>query len=109
MSLLSHPLEMLLNVIACLLIGRYFESFFGHPIYHFIMFYLTAQQCPVIYVDNNVIVNGDTEEATYGNVVRFSCKSSTEVLSGSSEMYCDENGEWVGTTPKCEGTAGCPK
>ncbi|XP_042369307.1 complement factor H-like [Plectropomus leopardus] len=61
-----------------------------------------AQQCPVILVKDNVLVYGDLEEATYGNVVRFSCKSSTEVLVGSSELYCDENGDWSGTVPKCQ-------
>ncbi|XP_078114520.1 complement factor H-like [Sander vitreus] len=62
-----------------------------------------AQQCPVIHVDNNVQVNGDPEEATYGNVVRFSCKSNSDILSnpGSAELYCDENGEWSGQPPKC--------
>uniref|UniRef100_A0A8C3A2I9 Sushi domain-containing protein n=1 Tax=Cyclopterus lumpus TaxID=8103 RepID=A0A8C3A2I9_CYCLU len=64
-----------------------------------------AQQCPVINVDNNVQVIGDPDESTYGNVVRFTCKSSTEILYGSAEMYCDENGEWRGNVPKCKGTA----
>ncbi|XP_037626131.1 complement factor H-like [Sebastes umbrosus] len=61
-----------------------------------------AQQCPVILVGDNVQVIGDPEEATYGNVVRFSCKSNTEILSGSPEMSCDENGEWSGQPPKCD-------
>ncbi|XP_010795289.1 complement factor H-like [Notothenia coriiceps] len=61
-----------------------------------------AQQCPIIDVDSHVQVNGDIEEATFGNVVRFSCKSSSKVLFGSAEMYCDENGEWVGESPKCK-------
>ncbi|XP_074491200.1 complement factor H-like isoform X2 [Sebastes fasciatus] len=61
-----------------------------------------AQQCSVILVGDNVQVNGDPEEATYGNVVRFSCKSNTEILIGSPEMYCDENGEWSGQPPKCD-------
>ncbi|XP_034386213.1 complement factor H-like [Cyclopterus lumpus] len=61
-----------------------------------------AQQCPVINVDNNVQVIGDPDESTYGNVVRFTCKSSTEILYGSAEMYCDENGEWRGNVPKCK-------
>ncbi|XP_051803554.1 complement factor H-like [Acanthochromis polyacanthus] len=60
-----------------------------------------AQQCPVIHVGSNVQVIGDPEEANYGNVVRFRCKSSSEVLEGSAEMYCDENGQWSGTEPKC--------
>ncbi|XP_044056186.1 complement factor H-like isoform X2 [Siniperca chuatsi] len=61
-----------------------------------------AQQCPGILVDINVQVNGDPEEATYGNVVRFSCKSSNEILIGSSEIYCDENGDWSAEAPKCK-------
>uniref|UniRef100_A0A8C9YDB2 Complement factor H n=1 Tax=Sander lucioperca TaxID=283035 RepID=A0A8C9YDB2_SANLU len=62
-----------------------------------------AQQCTVLHVDRNVQVNGDPEEATYGNVVRFSCKSNSHVLSDpeSAELYCDENGEWSGQAPKC--------
>ncbi|XP_073332111.1 coagulation factor XIII B chain-like [Pagrus major] len=61
-----------------------------------------AQQCPVIRVDDNVQVNGDPEEATYGNVVRFSCKSNTEILLGPTEIYCDESGLWSGEAPKCK-------
>ncbi|XP_008293902.1 complement factor H [Stegastes partitus] len=60
-----------------------------------------AQQCPVINVASNVQIIGDPEEANYGNVVRFRCKSSSEVLEGSAEMYCDENGEWKGKAPIC--------
>ena len=69
------------------------------------MFFLPAQQCPVINVDNNVQVNGDPEEATFGNVVRFSCKSNTEILFGPTEIYCDESGSWSGEAPKCKGKA----
>lgn len=68
------------------------------------MFFLPAQHCPEIHVDNNVQVNGATEEAAYGNVVRFSCKSGNEILIGSPEVYCDENGEWSGGAPICKGT-----
>ncbi|KAJ4943358.1 hypothetical protein JOQ06_005861 [Pogonophryne albipinna] len=67
-----------------------------------------AQQCPIIDVDKHVQVNGDLEEATFGNVVRFSCKSSSKVLFGSAEIYCDENGEWVGTSPTCK-VITCPQ
>lgn len=66
-------------------------------------FLLSAQQCPVAYIDSNVLVNGDPEEATYGNVLRFSCKSNLEILDGPAEIYCNENGEWSGTVPKCKG------
>ncbi|XP_036971172.1 complement factor H-like isoform X4 [Acanthopagrus latus] len=61
-----------------------------------------AQQCPVINVDDNVQVNGDPEEATFGNVVRFSCKSNTEILFGPAEIYCDDSGSWSSEAPKCK-------
>lgn len=95
--------------IAFLLIGWYLWEFFGHPVYFLWCFFLPAKQCPLIHVDNNVQVIGDLEEATSGNVVRFSCKSSSEILIGSSEVYCDDHGEWSSTPPKCQGTEGCPK
>ncbi len=52
---------------------------------------------------DNVHVNGDLEEATFGNVVRFSCKFNNEILFGPQEIYCDENGEWSGQAPQCKG------
>nr|AAA92556.1 complement regulatory plasma protein [Paralabrax nebulifer] len=61
-----------------------------------------SQQCPLIHVDNNVQVIGGPEEATFGNVVRFSCKSRSEILDGSPELYCDERGDWSGPVPKCK-------
>lgn len=70
------------------------------------MFFTPAQQCPSINVPNNVNVLGDAEEATYGNVVRFSCKSSNYIMKGAREIYCDENGDWKGLedgNPTCEG------
>ncbi|XP_034438006.1 complement factor H-related protein 3-like isoform X2 [Hippoglossus hippoglossus] len=65
------------------------------------------QQCPVIHVSNNVQVIGDPEEANVGNVVRFSCKSNSEILSGSQEIYCNENGEWSGEAPTCNAPLAC--
>lgn len=70
-----------------------------------LIIFFPAQQCPVINVDNKVQVIGDTEEATYGNVVRFSCKFGNEILDGPSELYCNEYGEWSGNTPTCKGTS----
>ncbi|XP_059197828.1 complement factor H-like isoform X2 [Centropristis striata] len=61
-----------------------------------------AQQCPVFRVDSNVQVIGDLEEATYGNVVQFSCKSRHEILNGSPELHCNEQGEWSGKVPTCK-------
>lgn len=75
----------------------------------FIKIFSPALQCPVIRPDDNVQVLGDAEEANYGNVVRFSCKSNSEMLKGPAEIYCNEEGEWSGTVPKCEGTASLMK
>ncbi|CAN9500722.1 unnamed protein product [Ophioblennius macclurei] len=66
-----------------------------------------AQQCPAIHVEDNIKVTGDPEEAGFGNVVLFSCKSNSEVVNGPMEIYCDENGQWSGVgwhglPPKCE-------
>ncbi|XP_077573774.1 complement factor H-like [Stigmatopora nigra] len=61
-----------------------------------------AIQCPLIFVDDNVDVIGDLEEANFGNVVRFSCKNSYEILIGAAEMSCEENGEWSALPPRCE-------
>ncbi|KAL6108358.1 cfh [Pungitius sinensis] len=61
-----------------------------------------AQQCPAIHVDDTVQVVGNTEEAAYGNVIRFSCKSRSLILDGSQELYCDENGAWSGQAPTCK-------
>lgn len=70
------------------------------------MFSTPAQQCPSVNVPSNVDVIGDAEEATHGNVVQFSCKSSNHILTGAREIYCDENGDWKGLedgNPKCDG------
>lgn len=63
-----------------------------------------AIRCPVIYADDNVLVQGDTDNAKYRHLLRFSCRSNHQVLSGPQEIYCDERGEWTGTVPKCIGT-----
>nr|XP_049575296.1 complement factor H-like isoform X3 [Syngnathus scovelli] len=59
-------------------------------------------RCPVINVEDNVEVIGDPEEANFGNVLRFGCKNRHEILIGSAEMSCDENGDWSSPPPKCE-------
>lgn len=68
-------------------------------------FRLLAQQCPFVNVNKNMVVNGDPEEAVYGNVLRFSCKSKLDILDGPSEIYCNEDGEWSGNAPRCIGKA----
>ncbi|XP_061153328.1 complement factor H [Syngnathus typhle] len=61
-----------------------------------------AIRCPVINVEDNVQVIGDPEEANFGNVLQFGCKNRHEILIGSTEMSCDENGDWSSPPPKCD-------
>lgn len=70
----------------------------------FFVFVFAASQCPVLHVASNVQVIGNPNEAIYGNVVRFSCKSNDEILKGAAEIYCNEEGFWVGEVPTCKGT-----
>lgn len=63
----------------------------------------------MIRVEDNVQAFGDTEEANYGNVVRFSCKFKHQMLKGPAEIYCNEQGEWSGGVPECKGTASLMK
>uniref|UniRef100_A0A3B4XWK4 Complement factor H n=1 Tax=Seriola lalandi dorsalis TaxID=1841481 RepID=A0A3B4XWK4_SERLL len=66
-----------------------------------------ALQCPAISADNNVQMIGDADEANYGNVLRFTCRSSNEILYGSQQIYCNEHGQWSDETPKCREVT-CP-
>ncbi|XP_041696461.1 complement factor H isoform X1 [Coregonus clupeaformis] len=61
-----------------------------------------AVKCPVIQVNDNVVVIGSSEDATYGNVIQFECQSNNMVLKGPSEMDCNDRGEWSSTVPTCE-------
>ncbi|XP_037553857.1 complement factor H like 3 [Nematolebias whitei] len=61
-----------------------------------------ASQCPVFHVGPHVQVIGNPGEAIFGNVVRFICASNDKILKGSAEIYCNENGAWVGEIPTCE-------
>uniref|UniRef100_A0A8C7PCT6 Complement factor H n=1 Tax=Oncorhynchus mykiss TaxID=8022 RepID=A0A8C7PCT6_ONCMY len=61
-----------------------------------------ALKCPVIQANDNVVVIGNSEDATYGNVIQFECQSNHMVLNGSSEMVCNDKGEWSSTVPTCK-------
>ena len=86
-------------------IGQASQHFWSSSLF-FSMFVFTAQRCSVIHTSDNVQLIGDAEEATFGNVVRFSCKSNSEILIGATEIYCNENGQWSGEAPECKGTVG---
>uniref|UniRef100_A0A3P9K5I7 Sushi domain-containing protein n=1 Tax=Oryzias latipes TaxID=8090 RepID=A0A3P9K5I7_ORYLA len=60
-----------------------------------------AVKCQSLTVNDKILVTGDPEDGTYGNVIRFSCKSRREILKGPTEIYCDESGEWSGEVPEC--------
>ncbi|XP_068175663.1 complement factor H-like [Antennarius striatus] len=60
-----------------------------------------AVSCPPVDVEDNIQVNGDLLSATYGNIIQFSCRSSKEILSGSAQIHCNENGMWSGSPPTC--------
>nr|XP_046156060.1 coagulation factor XIII B chain-like [Oncorhynchus gorbuscha] len=61
-----------------------------------------ALKCPVIQANDNIVVIGNSEDATYGNVIQFECQSNHMVLKGSSEIDCNDKGEWSSTVPTCE-------
>nr|AKG51682.1 complement factor H [Oryzias sinensis] len=61
-----------------------------------------AVKCQSLTVNDKILVTGDPEDGTYGNVIRFSCKSRSEILKGPTEIYCDESGEWSGEVPECQ-------
>ncbi|XP_070410409.1 complement factor H isoform X1 [Nothobranchius furzeri] len=61
-----------------------------------------AIRCPSIPLPDGMQVVGDLDEATFGNVVQFSCRNNSHVLEGSRVLHCNENGEWQGTAPKCK-------
>ncbi|KAM4549476.1 complement factor H-like [Odontesthes bonariensis] len=61
-----------------------------------------VKKCPVLRVEDNVNVVGDPDDATYGNILRFNCKSNDEILTGPSEIHCDETGKWSGEVPTCK-------
>lgn len=58
--------------------------------------------CPSLSVDNNVLVNGDWDQATSGSVLQFSCSSRDDVLIGPAQIICDDNGRWDNNPPKCK-------
>ncbi|XP_034149504.1 E-selectin isoform X5 [Esox lucius] len=61
-----------------------------------------AVKCPVIQANKNVLVIGDSEDATFGNVIQFECQSNQMVLKGPTEIDCNDRGDWSGTVPTCE-------
>ncbi|XP_026092118.1 complement factor H-like isoform X1 [Carassius auratus] len=59
-------------------------------------------KCPAIITDEEVTLSGNTTEGSYGDVIRFECVSSDKMIDGSSEIHCEETGEWSDVVPKCK-------
>ncbi|XP_026091802.1 complement factor H-like [Carassius auratus] len=59
-------------------------------------------KCPAIRTDEGVTASGNTEEGSYGDVIRFECVSSDKMIDGSSEIHCQETGKWSDVVPKCK-------
>ena len=49
---------------------------------------------------NGVVVVGTT---TLGSVATYTCNPSFVLLGGTQSIECQENGNWSGETPTCEG------
>ncbi|XP_016094707.1 complement factor H-like [Sinocyclocheilus grahami] len=61
-----------------------------------------AVKCPAIHTDWDVTASGNTEEGSYGNVIHFECVSSGKKIDGSSDIHCEETGEWSDVVPTCK-------
>ncbi|XP_016310788.1 complement factor H-like isoform X3 [Sinocyclocheilus anshuiensis] len=61
-----------------------------------------AVKCPAIRTDRDVTASGNTEEGSYGNVIHFECVSSGKKIDGSSDIHCEETGEWSDVVPTCK-------
>ncbi|KAM9461258.1 complement factor H-like isoform 3-T3 [Clarias gariepinus] len=59
-------------------------------------------RCPVISSLGDVIATGNTEEASYGDVIHFECESPNKMVDGPQDINCKDNGQWSATIPKCK-------
>ncbi|XP_047666396.1 complement factor H-like isoform X4 [Tachysurus fulvidraco] len=60
-----------------------------------------VMKCPILSDFGDVIASGNTEEASYGDVIYFEC-ALNKMLAGPENIHCTENGEWSNTIPKCK-------
>ncbi|KAB5559436.1 hypothetical protein PHYPO_G00029110 [Pangasianodon hypophthalmus] len=58
-------------------------------------------KCPIISNLGDVIATGNTEEASYSDVIHFECASPNKMLSGPQDIHCKDDGRWSGDIPKC--------
>ncbi|XP_053539153.1 complement factor H isoform X11 [Ictalurus punctatus] len=58
-------------------------------------------KCPIISNLGDVIATGNTEEASYGDVIHFECASPDKMLEGPEDIHCKSDGQWSDKIPKC--------
>ncbi|XP_072517216.1 complement factor H-like [Salminus brasiliensis] len=58
-------------------------------------------KCPIIQTSGDLITTGNTEEASYGDVINFECASRQLMLDRPKDIHCTEKGTWSGPIPKC--------
>ncbi|XP_053490539.1 complement factor H isoform X2 [Ictalurus furcatus] len=67
----------------------------------------TLVKCPIISNLGDVITTGNTEEARYGDFIRFKCASPNKMLEGPEEIHCKDDGQWSDKIPKCKEKTTC--
>ncbi|KAI4899982.1 hypothetical protein NFI96_001450 [Prochilodus magdalenae] len=58
-------------------------------------------KCPTIQTSGDVIATGNTEEASFDDVIHFECASLQLMLDGPQDIHCTEQGTWSARVPKC--------
>ncbi|XP_036441959.1 complement factor H-like isoform X3 [Colossoma macropomum] len=58
-------------------------------------------KCPAIQTSGDLIATGNTEEASFDDVIHFECTSRQMMLDGRENIHCTERGTWSGSVPKC--------
>uniref|UniRef100_A0A3B1KE14 Complement factor H n=1 Tax=Astyanax mexicanus TaxID=7994 RepID=A0A3B1KE14_ASTMX len=58
-------------------------------------------RCPPIETPEFVIASGNTEDASYDDVINFEC-SNNLMLTGPKDIHCKEDGTWSAPVPKCK-------
>ncbi|KAL7854618.1 hypothetical protein SRHO_G00168080 [Serrasalmus rhombeus] len=58
-------------------------------------------KCPAIQTSGDLIATGNTEEASFDDVIHFECASRHMMLDGPENVHCTERGTWSESIPKC--------
>ena len=66
-----------------------------------IFLYTIAVSCPSP-VKGSKLLEANSSDFTYSNVIQFSCKSKVRVVVGSKTSQCLSNGVWSHEPPKCK-------